>query len=297
MLWEIRPQKCFALSWSSSNERGNSRAPTTTALCNHIRNSPTAPGKETPPKLNHHYDKETTRKLRGNNQEKSNSKILLTVKGREAHPLLPQTSFTHTKNNICFCPINCFYMGGTHHTWLYSYTQVSFRGSRCSMPIMMPPVSSSGWHWQICRNCTVRFPERILSQRDEKMCWVTEQYRQRTHHWALDRFAPLMWQEDKAPVKHWHHHTACHFLGVDHTHLSLLWAVLQCFCTLQLYLSGTQLLQVLQQPSFFTWAVGRVTSQVRPRMNQIQQSSWTKFLSPDWGKSRAIFKEESLVLN
>lgn len=30
-----------------------------------------------------------------------------------------------------------------------------------------------------------------------------------------------MRQEAKASVKHWHHHTARHFLGLDHTRLSL----------------------------------------------------------------------------
>lgn len=30
-----------------------------------------------------------------------------------------------------------------------------------------------------------------------------------------------MGQEAKASVKHWYHHTARHFLGLDHTHLSL----------------------------------------------------------------------------
>lgn len=119
-----------------------------------------------------------------------------------------------------------------------------------------------------------------------------------TESWQRGRFALLMCQEDKASVKHWYHHTACHFLGLDHTHLSLLWVVLQCHYALQLYLSGTELLQVLQQQLCFPWAVGRVASQVRPRMNQIQLSNWIKFLSRNyWGKSRATFKEESLVLD
>lgn len=64
-----------------------------------------------------------TRKQPGKEQQQ----ILLPVKGWEAHPLLPQTSFTHTKTNICFCPINCFHMGGTHHTWLYSFQKSAFK--------------------------------------------------------------------------------------------------------------------------------------------------------------------------
>lgn len=134
-----------------------------------------------PPKLNYHCVEGEKKKRK---RKESNSRFFCQLK--RGTPTSATKHLSHIpNNNICFCPINCFHMGETPHLVIL-LSEVSFQGTQRSTPNVMPPsVSSSGWHWQICRNCTVRFPARMISQRDEKMCWVTEQYRQWTHHWVL----------------------------------------------------------------------------------------------------------------
>lgn len=124
MLWEIIPQKCFALSWNSSSEGSNSRAPTITTLCNHIRNSPTTSGEDKPPQnsITIWWGKKNKRK------EESNSRFSCQLNEKRGTPASATKHLSNTPNsNICFCPINCFHMGETHHSWLHSFQKSAFK--------------------------------------------------------------------------------------------------------------------------------------------------------------------------
>lgn len=151
----------------------------------------------------------------------------------------------------------------------------------------MLSVLSSDWYKQISRNCAVRFPEEMLCQKDEEMCWATADP-------SRSSFPTAMWTAN-TPLSVgegvdkdlWWDKIIKHWLGNDCSTLFIIYwgwthsSFLKCeWYYVQLYPEWYRVLAPASvQDLCFTRAMGRVVSQVRPWMNWTKQSNWMKFLS------------------
>lgn len=120
-------------------------------------------------------------------KEDSNSRFSCHLKEKRGTPASATKHLSHTPNsNICFCSINCFHMGETHHTWLYSFQKSAFKVLSTPRPawclLLSYHQADTDRLAEIAQSDSLR---GSCPRGNEEMCWATEQYRQWTHHWVL----------------------------------------------------------------------------------------------------------------